>query len=774
MRSTGVNFFSSNTRNHIINESPSKPKRGPFFGISSLSLSVCNGFVGLSDVGDSSHRLFRSGGPRKPPPFQGYVVNSPPLPVAFRRPRLPDLSQVRLETKVTVFQAQVKPAHVTYANVGPDEPHVASTAWSDTVLEKPGIGLWDPETEGTELEGFLSSPLPPHPKLYRGQLKNGLRFIILPNKVPGNRFEAHMEVHAGSIDEEDDEQGIAHMIEHVAFLGSKKREKLLGTGARSNAYTDFHHTVFHIHSPTRTKDTDEDQLPLVLDALNEIAFHPKFLASRVEKERRAILSELQMMNTIDYRVDCQARLIFDCNSHRVDDWEQITSCVSTCIRRTSLAEGSQLGDISDIPKTVHQIEVVFERTLPETDKAALHPTSAFGAMANFLVPKMPGGLAGSLSNEKSSNPSSYIDQSKSKKKERHTVRPPVKHQWSVPGTLHSAKPPQIFQHELIQNFSINMFCKLPVNKVQTYGDLRNAFMKRIFLSALHFRINTRYKTSDPPFTSIELDHSDAGREGCTVTTLTVTAEPRNWQNAIRVAVHEVRRLKEFGVTEGELARYLGALLKDSEHSAAMVDSIPSVDNLDFIMENDALSHTVMDPRLGHECLVAVAETITLEEVNATGAKVLEFISDFGSPSAPLPAAIVACVPKNVHVDGVGETEFKILPHEITDAIKEGLKEPILPEPEMEAPKELITSSQLHELKLQRKPCFVPASEDIFNTKIVDEETGITQRRLSNGIAVNYKITKNEARGAVMRLIVGGGKAIDNPDSGELLWSVFEL
>lgn len=74
--------------------------------------------------------------------------------------------------------------------------------------------------------------------------------IVLPLNY---RFEAHMEVHVGSIDEEDDEQGIAHMIEHVAFLGSKKREKLLGTGARSNAYTDFHHTVFHIHSPTSTK-----------------------------------------------------------------------------------------------------------------------------------------------------------------------------------------------------------------------------------------------------------------------------------------------------------------------------------------------------------------------------------------------------------------------------------------------------------------------------------------------------------------------------------------
>ena len=48
-----------------------------------------------------------------------------------------------------------------------------------------------------------------------------------------------------------------------------------------------------------------------------------------------------------------------------------------------------------------------------------------------------------------------------------------------------------------------------------------------------------FQSSNPPFTSVELDHSDSGREGCTVTTLTVTAEPKNWQNAIKVAVQEV-------------------------------------------------------------------------------------------------------------------------------------------------------------------------------------------------------------------------------------------
>ncbi|XP_023537547.1 stromal processing peptidase, chloroplastic-like [Cucurbita pepo subsp. pepo] len=665
----------------------------------------------------------------------------------------------------------VKHARIVCGTVGPDEPHAATTDWPDGILEKQDLDASYPEFGRAELEAFLSSELPSHPKLHRGQLKNGLKYLILPNKVPPNRFEAHMEVHVGSIDEEDDEQGIAHMIEHVAFLGSKKREKLLGTGARSNAYTDFHHTVFHIHSPTSTKDTDGDLLPSVLDALNEIAFHPKFLASRVEKERRAILSELQMMNTIEYRVDCQ--LLQHLHSENklsrrfpIGLEEQIKKWDADKIRKfherwyfPANATLYIVGDIDNISKTVNQIEAVFDDTGLEKEAVSTPNPSAFGAMASFLVPKISVGLGGSLSNERSNS----VDQYKIIKKERHAIRPPVKHNWSLPGSNVDANPPQIFQHELLQNFSIYMFCKVPVNKVQTFSDLRNVLMKRIFLSALHFRINTRYKSSNPPFTSIELDHSDSGREGCTVTTLTVTAEPKNWQSAIKVAVQEVRRLKEFGVTKGELTRYMDALLKDSEHLAAMIDNVSSVDNLDFIMESDALGHTVMDQRQGHESLVAVAGTVTLEEVNSIGAEVLEFISDYGKPTSPLPAAIVACVPKKAHTDGLGETEFKLTASEIITAIEAGLEEPIEAEPELEVPKELISSSQIAELRMQHKPSFIPSNPETNVTKFHDKETGITQCRLSNGIPVNYKISKSENKSGVMRLIVGGGRAAESPD-----------
>lgn len=70
----------------------------------------------------------------------------------------------------------------------------------------------------------------------------------------------------------------------------------------------------------------------------QIAFHPKFLSSRVEKERRAILSELQMMNTIDYRVDCQVR---------TREVNFILSCYWICITKHCLnfctvSSGAQL------------------------------------------------------------------------------------------------------------------------------------------------------------------------------------------------------------------------------------------------------------------------------------------------------------------------------------------------------------------------------------------------------------------------------------------------
>jgi hypothetical protein len=82
--------------------------------------------------------------------------------------------------------------------------------------------------------------------------------------------------------------------------------------------------------------------------------------------------------------------------------------------------------------------------------------------------------------------------------------------------------------------------------MKTYADLRKTVMARFVVMALHFRISTRYAEPNPPFTFIEFDHSDSGREGCTVSTLTITSEPERWKEALRVAVEEVRILHGHG------------------------------------------------------------------------------------------------------------------------------------------------------------------------------------------------------------------------------------
>lgn len=56
------------------------------------------------------------------------------------------------------------------------------------------------------------------------------------------------------------------------------------------------------------------------------------------------------------------------------------------------------------------------------------------------------------------------------------------------------------------------------------------------LSVLQFRLNRRYVEADPPFVAIELDQSDSGREGCAVSTLTITSEPKDWRGAIQVGL----------------------------------------------------------------------------------------------------------------------------------------------------------------------------------------------------------------------------------------------
>ena len=71
----------------------------------------------------------------------------------------------------------------------------------------------------------LKSKIPTDPNIVTGKLENGLTYYIRQNHKPANKVELRIAVKAGSILENDDQQGLAHFMEHMNFNGTKNFEK---------------------------------------------------------------------------------------------------------------------------------------------------------------------------------------------------------------------------------------------------------------------------------------------------------------------------------------------------------------------------------------------------------------------------------------------------------------------------------------------------------------------------------------------------------------------
>src|SRR5881227_3664147 len=130
----------------------------------------------------------------------------------------------------------------------------------------------------------LKDPMPIDPQITIGKFANGMRYYIRANKKPEKRAELRLVVNAGSILEDDDQQGLAHLVEHMAFNGTKnfpKHELIefiesLGMrfGADINAYTSFDETVYMLQVPTDKPETMDRALQVLEDWAHKVSFDP--------------------------------------------------------------------------------------------------------------------------------------------------------------------------------------------------------------------------------------------------------------------------------------------------------------------------------------------------------------------------------------------------------------------------------------------------------------------------------------------------------------------
>ncbi len=143
-------------------------------------------------------------------------------------------------------------------------------------------------------------PLPVDPGVRIGHLDNGLTYYIRANHKPEDRAELRLVVNAGSVLEKDDQQGLAHFVEHMAFNGTEhfKAGELVSFlesigirfGADLNAYTSFDETVYMLEVPTDKPGLLDRGMLVLADWAHALSFDPE----EVEKERGVVLEEWRL------------------------------------------------------------------------------------------------------------------------------------------------------------------------------------------------------------------------------------------------------------------------------------------------------------------------------------------------------------------------------------------------------------------------------------------------------------------------------------------------
>lgn len=628
-----------------------------------------------------------------------------------------------------------------------------------------------------------SESIPVHPEVRSGTLPNGFPYIILPNKAPAGRFEAHLQVFSGSSDELEPQQGIAHLTEHVAYMGSRKRERLFGTGSQTNAYTDFHHTVFYAACPVQTPRGGAAMLPMALDALVDV-MEARVESSRLEKERAAVLSEMTMVNTIEYRVECQI--------------------LATLHRENRLAKRFPIGKESlirswkgDDVRTWHRTHYRPDNVLLylvgdiDPDEAEAIIAEKFGSLsaekqaAEIKIPE--------LKKEASDLADAVIDGTVKAGQSWHY--PPVRHDWSIPKDrevdiemedpenlnydvhLQNSYPldddvdlletkevapdkkirPHIFRHELLQAFSMHLFAKRPVEEIIDLESFRRSLARRVALAALQIRLNVGGRSDDPAFTFVEFNQLDSAREGCAVCSLDLTAEPGRWKDAIEKSLAEIRRLGLHGVTLGEMERYASSLMTDAEQLAAQGDRISHGDQLTYLMETVANGHTFMSPMQSYQMTTKALSTLTLEEVNEAAAELCSHVTCLGEDADPLdgPTIVIACAPKGIKE---GDPDY-VDEESLVKTIYEACQIEVEPEEDIVVPHTLIPEEEVAEAISKNNPTWIGGSfTDSTPDTAPDSITRpFTLRRFSNGIRVGIARNPAESQRGHLRLVAPGGR-----------------
>lgn len=453
-----------------------------------------------------------------------------------------------------------------------------------------------------------SQKIPVDTAITIGKLPNGLTYYIKKNAKPENRMELRLAVNAGSILEEDGQQGLAHFTEHMAFNGTKNFAKndlisylqTMGIrfGADLNAYTSFDETVYMLLLPTNNKELMDKGFQVLQDWAGGITFD----SLEIEKERGVVREEWRIGRGADQRM--------------------LDKYLPVLFHKSQYANRLPIGKIEVIDSFKRETILRFFNDWYRPDLMAIV------AVGDFDKAEV----------EKKIKEYFSILKNPDKPKARKT--------YPVPGhkeTLYS-----ICSDKEANMTTVSVYHKTDHKKETTIGDYRESVKRLLYFAMLNQRVEEITRNPQPPFINAYSFYGNMGARSKYAYAFAALVSDTGIKSGLKALLIENEKVKKFGFTPGEIERAKKEVLAMYEQYYNERDKSESEQFAAEFIRNFLTSEPIPGISFEYNYVKHTLPSISIDEVNLLAHK---WITDSNR-------VVIVTAPEKENVKLITEAELK--------------------------------------------------------------------------------------------------------------------
>lgn len=428
----------------------------------------------------------------------------------------------------------------------------------------------------------LEELVPLDDKVHTGQLENGLKYYIQYNPKPENKLELRLALKAGAMQENENQLGLAHFVEHMAFNGSEHFEKNelisylqsigVAFGSDLNAYTSFDETVYMLPIPT----DEEEKLNNGFQVMRDWAGGLLLNAEDIDAERGIVVEEWRTGQGV---------------SQRLRD-----AYLPVLLHESRYAERMPIGKMDIIRNAADSLVRQFYQDWYRPDLMAV---VAVGDVAPDKVEKMIKEYFSDLENP---------------------TNAPEREYYNVPA--HKENFVKIITDEEAPGIQVQLYYKQEARPSNSYEDYKGRILRTMFGGMITQRLDEIRQKPDAPFIFAGARYGNLVKP-LDFFTISGVVGPGKLTDGLVSFLTENQRVVQHGFTQGELERVKRSLLNSAEKSYKEMDKVESRTLVGRYVSHFLNSSFADGPENRHRFYQEIIPKITLEEVNGIAKELIK-------------------------------------------------------------------------------------------------------------------------------------------------------